>query len=122
MSASCALVFNLRQFAQQLPLLVRVWPIVEAGPARNRRSSLQLLALPLVVFMRRRARPRWRRSLRVGGGSEPSNLYEFQSQTPYRRCLRNAQALIAREGQCLRTESPAGARRKSLAAFYQVRD
>jgi hypothetical protein len=70
MSASCALVFNLRQFTQQLPLLVRVWPVVEAGPARNRRSSLQLLALPLVVFMRRRARPRWRRSLRVGGGSK----------------------------------------------------
>jgi uncharacterized protein YjbJ (UPF0337 family) len=46
-------------------------------------------------------------------------LYEFQSQTPYRRCLRNAQAWIAREGQCLRTESPAGQAAKAWRRFIK---
>jgi hypothetical protein len=50
------------------------------------RSAITMTALRHTAS-RPRVRPRRRRSPKVGGGSEPSNLCEFQSQTPYRRWL-----------------------------------
>jgi hypothetical protein len=59
---------------------------------------------------------------RVGGGTEPSNFCQFQSQTPYRRWLaKQRKHGSLGQGNAARIESRRG-QAASLGGFVRVRD